>query len=298
MPRSVKSSLLVAFRYLLKPLVRIAVRNGVSFPEFSNALKHSYVDVASRQITGAGNAVTAEGIFLITNIAAVQAEAMLQAPVESDTELDAQAQSPLPRLLNAWHTDQKYTGPYGVLRDLEFVRGPKKTPTFGGGEGSGFSDLAATYCPGISPKVLLDELIRTECVKDIGNGFFRAVSRSYVPDALSEENIRLIAQIVHNFCETVEFNVRPDSRVGKGLVQRLVYTRNGISAKNMDKLQAHVRARGQIFADEIDDWFAANQEPEESPGSVQTGVGFYHYVVNDEDERGFSLGLPTEGDSK
>jgi len=275
----------------------MAVKNGVSFPEFSTALKFAYVDVASRQIKVAGNAVTSEGIFVITSIEATEVERMSRTSIAATFELDAQAQSPLPRLLNGWHTDQNFTGPYGVLRDLEFERSSSpRSPSRG--EGASFSELAESYCPGVAPRALLEELIRTGCVKDVGNGFYRAVSRSYVPDALTEESIRLIAQMVHNFCETCEFNVRPDIRVGKGLVQRMVYTRNGVSPKNMEKMQGFVRARGQIFADEIDDWIAANQESVESPDTVKTGVGFYHYVVNDEDERAFSLGLPMEGDRK
>jgi hypothetical protein len=66
--QSVKENLLAAFRYLLKPLVRLAVKNAVSYPEFSEVLKHAYVDVAARQIRAAGREPTAEGIFLITQV--------------------------------------------------------------------------------------------------------------------------------------------------------------------------------------------------------------------------------------
>jgi len=290
-PRSVKSSLLSAFRYLLKPLVRMAVKNGVSFPEFSNALKQAYVDVASRQITKAGNSVSAEGIFVITSITVQEVERVLRADAEFPEEFGAQGQSPLPRVLNGWYTDSRFTGPYGVLRDLEFERS-------GAGEGLAFSDLAATYCPGISPQALLDELIRTGCVKEIGSGFYRALSRSYVPDPLSTESIRLVAQIIHNLCETLEVNLRPESRGGKGLVQRTVYSRTGLSVERMEQLEKHVRDRGQLFAEQIDDWFATYQEPEGSSDGIKTGVGVYHYVVNEEDEADFSRELLIEGDMK
>jgi hypothetical protein len=269
----------------------MAVKNGVSFPEFSTALKHAYVDVASRQIEAAGTTVTAEGIFVITSIEVAEVSRMLHSQTARSVELDAQAQSPLPRVLNAWHTDSRYTGPYGVLRDLEFTRSATS-------EGMAFSDLAAAYCPGISPRALLDELIRTGCVKEIGSGFYRALSRSYVPDPLSDESIRLVAQVVHNLCETLEVNLRPESRGAKGLVQRTVYTRTGLSPEAMKRLDRHMRERGQLFAEQIDDWFVNNQEPEGSQGRFKTGVGFYHYVVNDEDELEFSKELPIEGDGK
>jgi Family of unknown function (DUF6502) len=281
---SVKSSLLVALRYLLKPLVRMALKSGVLFPEFSVALKQAYLDVASRQNRAARIAVTGEGMFVITGIAAAEAESMLRANVAPSIDVDAEL--PLPRVLNAWHTDKRFTGPYGVLRDLEFSPSVSTHP----GQSDSFTDLVHAYFPEISPKALLDELLRLELVKDVGNGFYRAMRRSYVPDPLSEDMIRLMAQLGHNFLESLEVNARPESKGGKGLVQRFVYADIGLNADALNRFGAHVRERGQVFADEIDDWLSTNQERKENQGRLKTGVGYYHYVVNDDDEFEFAKG--------
>src|SRR3984885_10905686 len=66
--QSVKENLLAAFRYLLKPLVRMAVKNAVAFPEFREVLKQAYVDVARKQFEASGKDPTIEGISLIANI--------------------------------------------------------------------------------------------------------------------------------------------------------------------------------------------------------------------------------------
>ncbi|MGA2778579.1 MAG: DUF6502 family protein [Steroidobacteraceae bacterium] len=281
MPNSVKTSLLVAFRYLLKPLVRMAVKNGVSFPEFSTALKHAYVDVASRQIKAAGNLVTAEGIYVITSIEATEVDQMLRTEVQPHaSDSDAQSLSPLPRVLNAWHTDSRYAGPYGVLRDLEFTRSA-------GSDGMAFSDLAAAYCPGVSPRALLNELLASGCVKDVGSGFYRAVSRSYVPDPLSDKSIQLFARVVHNLCEAAELNLRRESAGGKGLMQRNVYTQLGFTADDLKAFDRYIRARGQTFIDDIDNWLS----PRDKAGDlnvINTGISLFHFIVNDEDEADLS----------
>jgi hypothetical protein len=296
---SVKTSLLSAFRYLLKPLVRMAVKNGVSYFEFSAALKRAYVDVASSQLTSVGTRVTSEGIAVITSIETTEVDRLLRSGGEAHAELAAQAQSPLPRVLNAWHTDINYTGPYGVLRDLEFARLPvERSATTSPDAAATFSDLVSTYCPGISAQALLDELIRTGCVKHVGNGFYRALSRSYVPDPLSDESVRLVAQVVHNLCETLEVNLRPESKGGNGLVQRTVYTRTGLNLEAMKRFEGYVRETGQAFAEQIDSWLSNNQEPEGSLGKFKTGLGIYHYVVNDDDDLEFSKTLPKEGEGK
>jgi hypothetical protein len=125
----------------------------------------------------------------------------------------------------------------------------------------------------------LDELLRTGCVQDVGNGFYRAVKRSYIPDPLSAASIILFARVVHNLCETLEVNLRAESVGGKGLIERTVYTVHGVSKKDLSEFDKFIRARGQIFADDIDNWLS-DRDQEGRKDGVRMGVGFYHYIVN------------------
>jgi hypothetical protein len=282
--QSVKENLLAAFRYLLRPLVRLAVKNAVAFPEFSGVLKQAYVDVAAKQIAASGKDPTEEGISLIANITTVDVHHILQSAGNANFGVAAQEDNPLPTILNAWHTNPKYTGPYGVVRDIPFSRTE-------GADAYTFSQLVADYCPGVSPKELLDELIRTGCVQDVGNSFYRAVKRSYVPDPLSARSILLFARIVHNLCEAAEVNLRAESVGGKGLVERTIYTVHGIPRQDLPAFDKFIRQRGQVFADDIDNWLS-DLDKEGIEDGVRTGVGFYHYIVNEDDERALSKELP------
>jgi hypothetical protein len=287
---NVKENLLAAFRYLLKPLVRLAIKNGVVFPEFSQALKQAYVEVAAKQMTISGKDATEEGISLISNIQIAEVRQVLHAGSSGQSGYSAQEGNPLPTLLSAWHTDKNCTGPYGVLRDLPFSQreyeGSRPTDN-----SYTFSDLAAQYCPGLSPKELLDELVRTKCVQDLGKGYYRATTRSYIPEPLSARSIFLFARIVHNICEAGEVNLRAESRGGKGLVERSIYTVHGISKKQLSDFDVFIRRRAELFSDDIDNWLSEKDE-EGRPDSVRTGVGIYHYVVNDEDEQTLAKELP------
>jgi hypothetical protein len=256
----------------------MALKNGILFPGFSAALKGAYLDVASRQLTAAGTAVSAEGISVITGIDRTEAESLLRGdPHSNEFALAVQSTSPLSRVLYAWHTDTRFTGPYGVLRDLKFSdSGAHSELTF--------SDLAAECCPGYSARVLLDELLRTESVQPIGDEHFRATTRSYVPEPLSGESIRLVAQAVHNLCETLEMNLRPESAGGNGQLQRIVYTPAGLTPVAMQEFNVYLRQRGQVFMDQIDDWLVEHENSDKTVSSQITGIGLYHYVVNTEDE--------------
>lgn len=284
MSQTVKKNLLAAFRYLLKPLVRLAVKNAVMFPDFSKALKEAYVDVAVRQMTASGMDSTEEGISLIANIAVNEVRDIL---VSVDDPVGVAPDfSPLPTILGAWHTDQKYTGPYGVLRDLEFSRTEysKDSPSF--------TDLAHAYCPSVSPRALMDELMRIGAVQEVGNGFYRALKRSYVPEPLSAPSISMLARSVHNLCETLSTNlsVSPQGKdliETRGLIQRSIFTVHGIPKSDHAAFDQFIRARGQAFADDIDNWLST-RDLGRVHDSMQVGVGFYHYIVNEEDEKKFA----------
>jgi hypothetical protein len=286
MPQSVKGNLLSAFRYLLKPLVRLAVKNAVAFPEFSDALKQAYVDVAEKQIRSSGKDPTEEGIGLITSVEIADVRAVLELGSSPRLGRSVQEANPLPTVLGGWHTDVRYTGPYGVLRDLEFSASNASS----GDDAATFTELAATYCPGVSARALLDELVRTGCVQDVGNGFYRAVKRSYIPDPLSAESVLLFARVVHNICETLEVNLRAESVGGNGLIERTVYTVHGVRKDDLKTFDRFIRERGQIFADDIDNWLSDRDEEGRKDG-IQMGVGFYHYIVNDDDELALSKEL-------
>lgn len=289
MLQSVKRNLLAAFGHLLRPLVRIAVRNGVSFPEFSAVLQDAYVSVATMELEAAGREATVDAIAVMTDVSPADVRVALETPVatrvsEADIKTNAIA-----RVLVGWHTDRDYVGPYGLVRDLEYsasgVRSNKDV--------TGFSDLVGKYCPGFPSGALLDEMTRTGCVKDLGNGFYRAMSRSYVPEQLSAESLRRFAQVVHNFIETLEVNLKRSVR-GTGRIERTVFADYGLPRNELPAFDKYIRERGQLFADDIDNWLS-DRSQEGLANTVQTGIGFYHYVVNKQDESDFGKALSMEG---
>jgi len=287
--QSVKHNLLAAFRHLLRPLVRIALRNGVEFPEFVGALKDAYINVATRELRTAGNAVSPEAISVMTEISTTDVQEVLQTPEATKLDDADQRINAACRVLVGWHTDRDYIGPYGLVRDLAFARSDVQSRR----EVSAFVDLSKRYCPAIPPKVLLDELIRTGCVQDLGNGFYRALTRSYVPQQLSAESLRRFAQVVHNVTETLEVNLRRSVR-GTGRIERTIFADYGLQREDLAAFDKYARERGQLFADDIDNWFA-DRSHEGIKDPVQTGIGFYHYVVNNDDEQDFGRALEVQG---
>ena len=62
MSENVKKPLLAACRHLLHPLVRILLRHGVMYGEFSDAVRGAYIDIAKAELIPAGRARTTKAI--------------------------------------------------------------------------------------------------------------------------------------------------------------------------------------------------------------------------------------------
>jgi hypothetical protein len=145
-----------------------------------------------------------------------------------------------------------------------------------------------------SPKVILEELLRTKNVEVVGDGILRCINRTYIPERLSPENIQRFAQVVHNLIGTMAVNLKR-TVPGTGLLERKVFADFGINSADFEKLNAYVRLRGQSFLDDMDQWFSAHSNSERR-GDVRTGVGLYHYVETDEDSEEYLKQLKIKGD--
>jgi hypothetical protein len=78
---------------------------------------------------------------------------------------------------------------------------------------------------------------------------------------------------------------------GKGLIERTIYTVHGITKDDLKEFDRFIRERGQIFADDIDNWLS-DRDKEGCRDGIKTGVGIYHYIVNEDDERALTKDLP------
>ena len=68
MSENFKTTLLSAFGRLMKPLVRILLRNGVAYGEFAEVIKRVYVDVSASAITDVGGVPSESKVAIKTAI--------------------------------------------------------------------------------------------------------------------------------------------------------------------------------------------------------------------------------------
>ena len=152
----VRLGLLSAYRKLMQPLVRILVRNGVSFGELGEVLKNVFVEVAERDFDVPGRRTSQSRVAILTGLTRKEV-AKQKAILDSGGDWNVVTNlNRVTRVLVGWHTDPDFTGPYGMPLELPFESSVARS----------FTDLVRRHSGDMAPRAMLDELLRVKELKD------------------------------------------------------------------------------------------------------------------------------------
>lgn len=275
--------LLAAFRHLMVPLVRILVRNGIQFRDFVEVLRGVYARVAVDEYSQPGRSMSLARLSVVSGMTRKDltrvfgGEDRLRGAFESNANAIA-------RLLQGWHNDPKFLGPYGFPRDLFFDRDQSGALTFG--------DLVGRYASGLAPAVVLNELVRVHAAIQVPeSGMIRVLKRTFIPEGMAPELIEVFARGVRRYVETIDHNIRVQEPDRKRF-ERWVFPDFGIRQEDWDPFRQMVHDRLQKVIEDLDTRFAALDRPQPDGTKVLTvGVGMYLYKDEAEDEKLFAMNL-------
>lgn len=269
MSENFKATLLSAFKPLMRPLVRILVRNGVSFGEFSELLKSVFVESAQDVLQIPDSRQSVSRIAITTGLTRLEVSRLL-----TQTDEDAEALlgrlSRVGRLLTGWHQDSDFTGPYGIPYEVQFD-GPLGRRSF--------TELVRRYTSDVPADEMLDEMKRIGAVLDLGNGYFRVLIRLYIPSAADPAKFHAMSVAFTDLAKTLDQNLRPDE--DHKLFERRVWAPNGITSADAMDFDAYVKDRGQQFLESLDDWLSTRETEAIRSGAadrVKLGVAMYMFV--------------------
>ncbi len=266
MEADLKAALLTAYARLLRPLVQILLRNGVSYSEFADTAKRVFVNTAATHI-GKGKAdVSAAQIAIQTGLSQRETQEILDGRSQPAVNTTL---AWITALLTAWHSDDRVVGPYGLPLELQ-ARDPGRMD---------FETLVQEYCPGADAGQLLQQVVSIGAVRQTDDGWLRVLTRTYLPDVDAPDSVERIGYAVERLVETVDFN-RQQQDPEQRLFERTVTADFGLKEEDLPALEGFVRQRGQQLLEEIDNWVTLRDKPDLERGdrAVQTGLGIYHFV--------------------
>lgn len=276
---NVKSKVLGAFRHLLVPLVRILIRNGVGFHEFAQISKEVYAKVCLREFAPVigDDRVSTSRVAVITGLTRSEVAELLgeNGPLRRSLDSDAVR---IANLVQGWHTDADFVGPYGVPRDLYLEKDPLGLQTF--------NELVRRYGSGARPDVLLDQLVKVGTAEIPPSGEpIRVVKRTYIPESMAPAAVEVAAKGLRRLSETVDHNLQ-NAESGERLFERWVFPDDGILERDWERFHALVSERLQDLVRELDTKFSWFESPRsKGEDGISVGVGIYVYRDSPDDKR-------------
>jgi len=262
-----KATMLKACRAMLRPIVRLLLKNGVMWKEFAELSKSVYVEVAGRDYGIGGRRTNASRVSILTGL--TRREVKRQRDLLEGEPAPAQSKtSNATRLLSGWFQDPDFIGDDGAPLPL----------TREGREAS-FAALHRRYGGDIPASAMLKELIQAGAVAE-GGGQLRAISRYYMPDPLDPEAVIRAGSVVNDLGSTVAWNlVRPEGAPSR-IEGRATEPR--VPVRRVTEFREFLEEHGQAFLELVDRWLHENRAPSDSDKkTVRLGAGVY--MIENED---------------
>lgn len=199
---SYSTAVIVALRRILRPLVKLMLAKGITFPFLSELLKGLFVEVADSEFRIDGKPSTDSHLSLLTGIHRKDIK-RLRTCSHSDTETIPQAVSLGTRLINLWSSDPRF---------LDENNQPKPLPRFckDGGDIS-FEGLVTSVSCDIRSRVVLDEWLRLGVAHFDENNRVCLNTAAFIPANGFEEKVYYFSHNLHDHTAAATSNLLGDN---------------------------------------------------------------------------------------
>jgi hypothetical protein len=272
---SLKNAALVAFRLALRPLVRVLLRNGVTWKEAAEVCKQTYVEVARDDYGVHGRPTNASRIAILTGLSRHEVKSVHDNLAEGEPVALARMNRAT-RLLGGWHNDADFRDVAGNPADLGFAAGAKS-----------FSDLCRRYAPDIPATAMLKELQRVGAVSEIADGVFKATMRYYMPDSQDPDAVLRTGSVLEDIGNTAAFNLDRDKEAAEPTRFEGRATSADVRASAAKELRVYLEDEAQGLLERVDGWLSRHEKPPTSKRPerrIRLGVGVYQ-IQDDEKTR-------------
>jgi len=271
MPDNVKTALSISLRRLLRPLVRIMLREGFTYSQFASIAQMAFVESAAKDFAPKRAKPPLASICALTGMSGSDVNAAVLDHERFEASDVLEISNPAARVLHGWHNDRDYVGPYGFPVDLPFVGGPLS-----------FTILADRHSKGVPPEVILQELRRIGAVTEVGANIWKPLKQEYIEPSLSPVNLSRMASLVESLLATLENNTRK-TRDGTDLFERTMVVDAPLASYQLVELQSYLKVVGGQFLQRVDAFAAVELQEKMGlrPGDqadIRAGLQCFLYV--------------------
>lgn len=265
----------------MRPLVRLLMQSGMTFPVFSDVIRPLFVDVAVRDLLTDADSRTDSRVSLLTGVHRKEVRRLREAGA-GEVPQAPPALSLASALIARWIGTPAYLDEAGHPRRL-----PRSTAA---GEAQSFEALVASVTSDVRPRAVLDQLVAQEIVTIEADDHVRLNVAAFLPQQGREEQIFYFGRNLHDHIAAASANV------GRGGAARF-FDRSvhydGLTEAQAARLEETGRELGQALLVELNRLAlamldeAGAETPPGPPSAAmrRVNLGVYLYAEDEADRR-------------
>jgi len=267
---SIQSTLTRALLTLLKPLVRILLRNGIAYGSFAELIKKTYVDVAFETFAPPGKKQTLSRVSAMTGMTRKETR-RLHDLLQPDAGDSAQRYNRAVRVISGWVNDPRFQDTTGAPAQLSMDQGD-----------SSFAALVKQYSGDMTTQAMLAVLEAADSVQRTARGV-KLVRRAYLPGKDPREKLVILGTDTAELIATIDHNLVAAD--GERRFQRKVSSHR-LRPEDLPAFQALSAEKSQALLEELDAWLSEHEITGDVAGRyVSLGIYFYTSDAGDEENK-------------
>ena len=270
MSENSQKNVLKSFRLILKPLVRILLRSGITWKEAAEVCKTTFVEVATNEFGLHGRPTNISRVAIMTGLGRRDVS-RLRKLLDTEQLPDLGKMNNATRVLTGWHLDRDYRTDSGKPRQIRVE-----------GDSQSFSVLTRKYAGDIAPITMLRELLRVGAVAERTDGTLQVLKRYYMPLPMDPDAVFRAGSVLQDLGNTIDYNLVRDADDPTRFEGRA--TNANVRNVDVKAFRAFLETEGQDLLERVDEWLARHEPSADTRRKykiTRLGVGVYQ-IQDDE----------------
>ncbi|MDB4575868.1 DUF6502 family protein, partial [bacterium] len=268
-------ALVKAVVMLCRPLIRLLIEKGITFPQFRELMKELYVEVADKEFSLDDKKPSDSRVFVLTGVHRKDIKRIRQQSELADVKITSSA-SLSGEIVARWTSMPDYLDEKGA---------PRRLAKSGKADEASFEQLVSSVSKDVRPKVILEEWLRLGIVRM--NDDHVALNKSaFVTNKEFKEMAYYLGHNVHDHMASCVNNIlaNEDPMLERSvyyacLTESSVNELNAVASKKGDELLQHLNKQAIKLYD-------ADKDKDDATYRMRLGVYWYQAQLDDVQDTG------------
>ncbi len=254
-----KSILASALSRLLRPLVKLLLRNGIAFGSFAELVKKAYVDVAFSDNSGSSKRQTISSVAALTGLTRKEVKRLkeLESP---EAAIEDERYHRSTRVISGWINDSRYLDQNSQPKALNLDDND-----------SSFNQLVKQYSGDIPASAMLSVLEAAKVIQ-VREGKVFLLEHAFIPQGDPSDKINIMGTDVGELISTIDHNLT--STANDLQFQRKVST-HLLPISQLEKFKKLSAQKAQELLEELDSWLIKKETDENDEATHYVALGIY-----------------------